>query len=100
MESVFPLLALVAIIGFSVVVRHCSRARNILKQWADDNGYEILSSEQRWLRRGPFWLSSGGQEIFYVTLRTSDSELKRGWVRCGSSFLGILVKQADVQWDE
>jgi hypothetical protein len=100
MESMFRLLAVVVVIGFAVVVWHCSRARNILKQWADGNGYEILSSEQRWLRRGPFWLSSAGQEIFYVTIRTSDGGLKSGWVRCGSSFLGILVKQADVQWDE
>jgi hypothetical protein len=63
----------------SMLTFHFSRARSILEQWAELNGYEIVSSEHRFLG-GPFWWRKGkGQEVYYVTIRTSDGQLKRGW---------------------
>lgn len=78
-----------------------SRSRRILDNWADENGYEILSSEFRWLFKGPFfWKSSKNQSVFRVTITDDSDEVRTGWVRCGSYWLGILVDQADAIWDE
>jgi hypothetical protein len=100
MEKVALLLFVLPII-FAVGVMWYSRAKNILRHWAQNNDYEILSRQYRWIRRGPFfWWTTRGQEVFYVTIRTPDGQLKRGWVRCGNWFWGILQDQADVRWDE
>ena len=80
---------------------HFSRAKAILNHWAQDNGYAILSSEQRWFRRGPFFFStSEGQVVYYVTLRTPTGQERRGWVRCGGWWWGVLSDRAEVRWDE
>ena len=48
-----------------------SRSSVLLDRWASDNGYQIVHSELRWLRRGPsFWISSRGQMIYHVVVRT------------------------------
>jgi hypothetical protein len=50
---------------------------------------------------GPFWWrKSIKQEVYYVTIRTPEGQVKRGWVRCGGWFLGILSNKAVVEWDE
>jgi hypothetical protein len=103
MDAVFPLLGMIALVVFAVAIMawHYSRARSVLEEWAGTNGYEILSSERRWFRRGPFWWStSRGQEVCYVTVRTSDGQVKRGWVRCGNWFFGLLMNDAAVRWDD
>ena len=103
MEQIGPFLSVLVIIIFSagMVTWQYSRAENILKHWARDNGYEILSKEYRWFRRGPFfWWTSRAQEVFYATIRTSDGQSRRGWVRCGSWFWGTCQDRAEARWDE
>lgn len=96
---VFVFLAFAAL-AISMMVFHFSRARSILERWAEDSGYEIISSEHRFLG-GPFWWrKSKGQEVYYVTIRTPDGQIQRGWVRCGGWLLGILSDHTDVVWDE
>jgi len=78
-----------------------TRAGRILDDWAAKNNYQILSSELRWLRRGPFfWTSTKNQIVYYVTVRTLDGTTKRGWVRCGSFWLGIFQNKAEVRWED
>jgi hypothetical protein len=96
-----PIVVAVIIIAIAMMIWHYVRAGQILEHWAKDNGYEILSSEHRWLRRGPFfWWTGRGQEVYYVTVRTPDGKLRRGWIRCGSYFWGVLSDSAEVRWDE
>jgi hypothetical protein len=98
----------ILVIGFFVVaafvigmlIFHYSRARSILDQWAEENGYEIVSSEHRLMGGRFWWRKSRGQEVYYVTIRMSDGQIRRGWVRCGGWFLGTLSNQADVEWDD
>ena len=103
MDTVFIILLIFVGVAFAAAMMtfHFSRARSILEQWAEENGYEILDREHRWLRMGPFWWRKGkGQEVYYVTIRTSEGQVRRGWVRCGGWFLGILSNSAVVEWDE
>ena len=102
MEAVVPFLFVFIFIIFAVgmMVWHYSRAAEILNRWAGDNDYEIVSSERCWFWRGPFFWSSKSQEVYYVTIRTPNNRLRRGWVRCGGWFLGLLSDDAEVRWDE
>ena len=103
MEAAAPLLfgIVVIIIVIMATMWHYSRAEDILTRWARENGYEIVSSERRAFRRGPlFFTTSEDQEVYYVTVRLADGQLRRGWVRCGSWFAGLWSDQAKVEWDE
>lgn len=83
------------------MIWHYSRADKILEHWAENNGYEIVSKELRWFRRGPFfWWTSRGQEVYFVKVRGPDGEYRRGWVRCGNWLLGMFVDEAEARWNE
>jgi hypothetical protein len=100
--NAFPAIgfALFILFAIAMLVFHFTRAESILEQWAEENGYEILSSERRWLGGAFWWRKSEDQEVFYVTVRMHDGEIRRGWVRCGGWILGMLSNQAEVEWDE
>jgi predicted DCC family thiol-disulfide oxidoreductase YuxK len=101
MEGASVVIVLILIFAAAMMMWHYARGEQMLERWARDNGYEIVASERRWFRRGPFfWWTGKGQEVFYVTVRTADGRNKRGWVRCGNWFLGMLVSEAEVRWDE
>jgi hypothetical protein len=77
------------------------RSNHILESWAARNDYRVLSSELRWIHRGPFfWTTSKNQIVYYVEVKTSDDTVKRGWVRCGGWWRGVFLDKAEVRWDE
>ena len=89
------------ILVFVLLRWNYSRARRILEHWAQNNGYEILSSERRVFRKGPFfWTANNGQEVYFVMIRTSEGKTQRGWVCCGSWFWGTFVDTTKVRWEE
>ena len=103
MEAIVPIffIALFVVFVVGMMIWHYSRAEEIVTRWARENGYEIVSSERRVFRRGPFFFwTSEGQEVYYVTVRTADGQLRRGWLRCGGYFSGLWSDQAEVRWDE
>ena len=103
MEGGFAVVAVIVVVAVAAVswLFRFSRGMSILEQWAEENGYEIISSEHRWLMTGPFlWRKGKGQEVYYVTIRTSGGQVRRGWVCCGGWFLGLWGNAANVEWDE
>jgi len=92
----------VSLIAIFILVLTLWRARRILESWAEDNNYRLLSSEIRWLRKGPFlsWSTSKNQVVYHVTVQTLDSQIKRGWVKCGSFWLGIFKNKVEVRWED
>ena len=77
------------------------RSQTILQRWADENGYQIVASEHRLFRRGPFlWTTSRGQTVYHVTVMDATGQTHRGHVRCGSFWLGLWREQAEVRWEE
>jgi hypothetical protein len=77
-----------------------SRSQALLQKWAQENGYQILRSEYRVFRRGPFfWTSSKGQTVYYVETRDRLGVPRSGWVRCGSWWWGLWSDETEVRWE-
>jgi hypothetical protein len=84
----------------AMAVLHFSRSRKILERWAERNGYRILQAQRRTFLRGPFFFyTAKGQEVFRVTVEDPQGQVRHGFVRCGSFWLGVLSDRADVRWD-
>ena len=94
-------IPLVVLIVVGSLVWHFSRSRSLLEQWATANGFQILDSEYRSFRRGPFfWTTSKSQTVYYVKVRDREGRTHSGWVRCGSWFLGLWSDRTEVRWDD
>jgi hypothetical protein len=99
-EGVF-FIALLAVIVVLSLAWHFGRSSSLLHQWAAENGYRILRQEYRTLFKGPFfWTSSKGQTVYYVVVEDEDGNERRGWVRCGGWWFGLLSNHVDVRWDD
>lgn len=100
------LLPFLGILGFAGIILAVmlwtnSRSYEILQGWAADNGFELVECEYRTFFTGPyFFRRSRGQVIYYVVVRDRDGYIRRGWVRCGGWFLGLLADDADVRWED
>jgi hypothetical protein len=96
-------LALVVLLVFVGLMIYWTNRRSteMIQRWAEGNGYMILDMERRLFRRGPFFLTtSRSQTVYYVTLVDPQGGERRGWVRCGSFWLGIFANTVEVRWDE
>jgi hypothetical protein len=77
-----------------------SRSRTLIDRWAEANGYQIISSERRYMLTGPFFFrSSKGQTVFRIRARDSAGRVREGWARCGGWILGLLSDAVKVEWD-
>jgi hypothetical protein len=83
-----------------VLYIHITRSQKLLKRWADENRYEFLHVEHRMFRKGPFAFSSRGQSVYRVEVRDEQGIERKGWVRCGSWWAGVLSDQVEARWDE
>jgi hypothetical protein len=94
-------VVLFLLVGVAMLIFHYQRSGSILHKWAAANGYRILSSERRHLRRGPFFFTTArGQEVYRVMVEDSAGTIRRGYVRCGSYFLGMFSDKAETRWDK
>jgi hypothetical protein len=97
-----PLFALLAVL-IAVVLGfhwHFARSAAILNKWADENGFEILERSYRHFFRGPFFFrTTEHQAVYRVTVRDEESNVRTGWVACGSWWWGLCSDQAKVRWD-
>lgn len=96
---VFTCVAVLFAIGS--IVWHFSRAATLLGRWAASNGFRVLEQERLLFFRGPFfWTTGKGQEVYRVTVEDTEGRVRRGHVRCGGYFLGMLSDNVEVRWDE
>jgi hypothetical protein len=85
----------------AIMFFYFARSRRMMKQWARKNGYEIIAWKGCFFRLGPFtWRTSRNQQVYFVTVRTPDGQIRRAWVRCGGWLLGALTNKVDTEWDE
>ncbi|MBV8879394.1 MAG: hypothetical protein JO332_05500 [Planctomycetaceae bacterium] len=94
-------LLLTACLGILLALWTSSQGRSMLRRWTSAQGFEILSHEECWFFRGPFfWTSSKGQKVYKVRLRDREGQLRRGYVRCGGYWLGLWSEAVEVRWDD
>ena len=95
---------LIALFVAAIILSICwrfSRSQSLLKQWANQNQYKILKSENRNIFRGPYFLrSSEGQTVYHVTLQDTTGRIRSGWVRCGGWWAGLFTNKVDVKWED
>jgi hypothetical protein len=102
MQNAGPVLLFILFFAVAILSLwwHFSRSRNMVQQWARDNGMELIEAERRFLRRGTYWWRTGkGQEVFRITVRDSSGQVRRGYARVGGWFMGMLSDQVNVEWD-
>jgi len=96
-SDIYPIIGIVVFVGAIVAWARwdISISRGILAEWSAKEGLEILKSSHRSLVRGPFtWNSQKSDAVFFVTARTSDGQIRRGWVRVGRN----AWSGADTKW--
>jgi hypothetical protein len=97
---VFGVLGVIAAIGLMLWWTF-SRSASLLENWAEKNGYQIISREYRHVFKGPFfWTSSRGQTVYRITVEDGQGNQRSGWARCGGWFLGLLSDNVSVRWDD
>jgi hypothetical protein len=102
MEILMPVFGVLAVIAFVSLMLwwHYSRSASLLDQWADQNGYRLVSREYRHLFKGPyFWTSSRGQTVYRIVAEDGHGHQRSGWARCGGWFFGLLSDNVEVRWD-
>src|SRR6476620_10535882 len=86
-------MALLGIVFFiGIFWLFLSRSKAILRTWAKENGFELLSFDKRYMfGTGPFawWTNSRNQIVFRVRVRDQTGRERSGWVRCGSYWGGV-----------
>jgi acetamidase/formamidase len=77
-----------------------SRADQIVRDWAEATGVELISAEKRYVRTGPFFLNHArGQFVFRITVRDQAGAERAGWIRVGGWLAGMLSDKTKVIWD-
>ncbi len=95
----FYLIFIVAIVVISTMWSR-SRSNDIIDQWAQTQGFQVVSREERTFFRGPFfWRAGKNQTVYYVQVRDAQGELRTAWLRCGGMWAGLLSDQVEVEWE-
>ena len=89
-------------LGFYALVLNQNRIQipRLLKKWAAENGFLIVSWEYRGFFTGPFFLSnSGAREICYVSIQDNEGRHRSAWLRCGGGLPWLPSSTVEVRWD-
>ena len=97
-KFVVIVVALVACGGF--LYTYISRAEQLVKKWAAENGYRLLLAEHRVFRKGPFMWSGRTQAVYRVVIRDEWGDNRTGWVRFGDWWRGVFADGVEVRWDD
>lgn len=93
------IIALIIVFGIIMTVLHSKSSMNHLETWAAENGCMLLSYEKRYVRVGPYLFRKGrSQDVYYVTVRMSDGEVRSAYVRIGGAWLGMISDSVLCEW--
>ncbi|MFH0908318.1 MAG: hypothetical protein V1929_06115 [bacterium] len=97
---IFVVLFVLVLIAIVVLASAWEKRRSadIVRRWAEQNGFTIIESDFRaLLKRGPFWASTWTyQAVRRVTVTGKDGKQKTGWVRCNVYW---PTDKVEVRWD-
>ena len=87
----------IAIFG---VLFYSSKIDSLINNWAEENGYKIVSKQTKSFSMGPFSSSPKlGQRVFYVEVIDKAGNKKQAWIRCYTRWTEISPSKVEVQWD-
>jgi hypothetical protein len=103
-KEVFALAAIAVILVTAILCGYrwlIQRDLSILRKWAEENKFEVLSSERRNPGSGPFSYWSGPKKtVYFIKVRDEYEKERSGWVRFGSFWGGTLDStKAEVMWN-
>jgi hypothetical protein len=91
--------AIALIVGFYKLT--IWRADSVVRQWALENGFELLHFKRCFFKGGFGWSPTSQNQIVYsVCVRDRWNEERSGWLRCGNYFGVIFSNEAQVKWKE
>ena len=77
------------------------RSSIMVSNWAEAHGYHVVEKKQPLINLGPYrWENPRGRTFYYITVRSRDGQIHRGWVSCGVEYLGLFVNKVEVRWDK
>ena len=96
------IVSLGSILIWLALWQQLNRGGQILRGWAEENGYRIVQYQHRRFFKGPFSKAvDSGQLVYRITVEDQHRNLLNGWIRCGGSLFGrALPDMVEVRWDE
>lgn len=82
--------------------RHYLNARDLLRSWADANGYKILHANRPFLMPWRMYFGTSRYQVVYHVAVYDDSlkRIRSAWVRLGTFWTGTMNGDAiKVQWE-
>jgi hypothetical protein len=77
------------------------RSKKVLREWAAQQGLELMQIERPTWNRGPFgYASSAAQVVFRVMVRATDGRQRTGYVCVGGYFRGVSSNEVKAVWDD
>jgi hypothetical protein len=94
---IFPAIAIVGTLA-AWAIRRFAPAPFLVRRWANDNAFRIVSCEFRLFSRGPFGSRSlgKGSSVYRVHVRDQHGEPRIGWVLCIAEW---GAGRTEVEWD-
>ena len=91
----------VVAIRILIIMWRFQRGRQILDQWAQGQGFQLVEANYRWVFQGPFfWGHSRGQSVYKIQAIAGAGNSRTGWARCGGWFMGLCSNEVTVVWDD
>ncbi len=77
------------------------RVVSIIRVWAKEQGFELVSAQLRGLRQGPFLMQGGRSDTVHrIVVRERSGGTRAGWVLCRNGvFAMIHDRELVVKWD-
>lgn len=93
------LIVLVPLVLVFMGVLRFSKAKRLVRQWADSGGLHIVSMQWEPFPSGPFAIAAFGKQIVY-TLSVVDGvgRPRQCLAKCGSWWFGLLDDSIEVVW--
>jgi hypothetical protein len=101
-DQIRVILIAVVIIGYCAwaILWTYSRGPNLLEDWAQRNGFRLVSYQYQWFHKGPFWLASKDTKVYRITVVDPVGKFHTGWALCGNRLFGLWSNSVEVKWDK
>lgn len=96
-----PAIAFLIVLSAVVLqgVYRFSKARRLVREWAETRGVRIVSMHWEVFPSGPVASAAFGKHIVYdVSFVDTDGQSRRCWAKCGGWWLGLLSDTVEVVW--